>query len=177
MAEKKGITIKSLVFPRNQWNFEYLNVLIKQGILSYRGNESKWMYKATDDTTKQDKIRRAVRLLDAYINISGHNVYSYKNCTKEIPFNFPSSRFLRPHSKKAALFDGLKLNRIKKSMNYAAKNKKIFHLWWHPHNFGTNTSQNINFLSKIVKHYSLLKANYGMESLNMKELSELSYGK
>jgi len=176
VAKNHGVSLKSLVFPRNQWNPEYLSVLEELNIRCYRGNESGWIYHASKDEG-QSKYQRLLRLIDAYFNISGHNVYDLRECTKKQPFNFPSSRFLRPYSKKLAILDKLKLNRIKRSMTYAAKNKKIYHLWWHPHNFGINTSQNLNLLNKIVEHYNILKENYGMVSLNMGELSELENGK
>jgi peptidoglycan/xylan/chitin deacetylase (PgdA/CDA1 family) len=176
IAERRGISIKSLVFPRNQWNPEYISVLTRFGIQCYRGNESNWIYNASNDED-QGIFQRAVRLIDSHLNISGHNVYDLHRCVNGKPFNFQSSRFLRPYSGKLAILDGLRLNRIKRSMSYAAKNKKIFHLWWHPHNFGINTNKNVNFLLDIIKHYIFLKKRYDMKSLNMCELSELCNGK
>jgi len=175
VAESYGLSIKSLVFPRNQWNSEYLSTIDKLGIHCYRGTESSWMYQPSGDNLSTFKkiLKKAFRLMDTYINISGHNVYDFYACIKDRPFNFPSSRILRPYSKKLSILNRFKLNRIKKSMTHAAKNKKIFHLWWHPHNFGINISQNINFLYEIISHYNYLKENFGMKSLNMGELTEL----
>ena len=173
VAKCKGISIKSLVFPRNQWNTEYLSTLTKLGVQCYRGNESSWIYKASDDVG-QGKFQRVTRLIDAYLNLSGHNIYGLQDCTKVTPFNFPSSRFLRPYSDRLAILDGLRLRRIKKAMSEAAINRRIFHLWWHPHNFGINTNKNIDFLAKIIEHYNFLKKKHGMKSLNMGELCLLS---
>ncbi|CAK0759989.1 NodB homology domain-containing protein [Gammaproteobacteria bacterium] len=173
IAKGKGISIKSLVFPRNQWNAEYLSALVKLGVQCYRGNESSWIYKPSDDIG-QNKIQRAFRLVDAYLNLSGHNTYDLKDCIQEKPFNFPASRFLRPYSAKLAFLDSLRLRRIKNAMDDAAINNRIFHLWWHPHNFGINTNENIDFLATIVEHYNFLKKNQGMASLNMRELCLLS---
>ena len=55
-------------------------------------------------------------------------------------------------------------------MTQAAKKNQVFHLWWHPHNFGNNTSENLIFLGEIIKHYVILKDTYGMKSLNMKSV-------
>ncbi len=173
IAKRKGVSIKSLVFPRNQWNAEYLSALIKLGVQCYRGNESSWIYKASDEVG-QNKVRRAFRLIDVYFNISGHNTYYLKDCIHEKPFNFPASRFLRPYSNKLAFLDKLRLKRIRNAMDDAAINHKIFHLWWHPHNFGINTNENIEFLENILNHYNHLKKNHGMVSLNMGELCQLS---
>ena len=53
----------------------------------------------------------------------------------------------------------------------AAIENKVFHLWWHPHNFGSYTAENYAFLKSILQYYSILKKEYGMVSLNMAELA------
>jgi hypothetical protein len=65
------------------------------------------------------------------------------------------------------------LRRIKKAMTHAAKNKLMFHLWWHPHNFGINQDENFAFLQKILEHYKVLNLKYQFHSLNMIELADL----
>jgi len=67
--------------------------------------------------------------------------------------------------------EGMRLKRILNSMTFAAKNKQVFHLWWHPHNFGTDQKQNFEFLDKILKHYVKLNAQFGFESITMSNLS------
>lgn len=171
-ARARGLDLKSIVFPRNQWNPHYLAALNRQGIQCYRGNEKGWLYRACADD-HETLIERALRLLDAYVNLSGHHTYPLASCIKETPFNFPASRFLRPYSAKLAWLDGLRMQRIKSAMFDAAINGKIFHLWWHPHNFGTHTANNIGFLAQIADHYRLLQDRHGMRSLNMAELCQL----
>ena len=172
IAKRKGFSIKCLIFPRHQWDSQHLSVLNKLGILCFRGNQSSWVYRASEEENKS-KLQKAFHLLDAYFKISGHNTHALEDCLREKPFNFPASLFLRPYSRKLALLDGLRLRRIKNAMKDAAVNKRIFHLWWHPHNFGRNTDININFLGEIVKFYNNLKRNYGMVSMNMGELCQL----
>jgi len=172
IAKMKGISIESMVFPRNQWNNDYLSVLNSHGIHSYRGNETGWLYKAVDKTG-ETIVRRALRLLDAYINFSGSNSYSIKSINRTKPCNIPSSRFLRPVSNRLSAFEGLRKQRIVKALEQAAKSKEVFHLWWHPHNFGVNTEDNINFLESILSAFSDMRSKYGMISLNMREVSKL----
>ena len=172
IAKHRDIAIKSLIFPRNQFNKEYLAVLKELGITSYRGNEKKWFYSAARGE-EESLIKRAFRLLDSYVNIAGHNSYSIESLKQEEPFNIPSSRFLRPYSKKLKWFEKLRLRRVLKSMTYAAKNNQVFHLWWHPHNFGKNQSENLAFLNNILDHYLDLRSKYGFESLTMNELALL----
>ncbi|QJD31134.1 polysaccharide deacetylase family protein [Methylococcus geothermalis] len=172
-AQSRGMSIESLVFPRNQWNPDYLSILNEMGIRCYRGNASGWIHRATDDSG-QNRLRRAIRLLDAYFNISGHHTYTLAPSASARPHNFPASRFLRPYSRNLSFLDGLRLNRITKAMDDAAIRHRIFHLWWHPHNFGKNTAQNTAFLERIAAHYCRLRENHGMRSLNMGELCTLA---
>nr|WP_284503980.1 polysaccharide deacetylase family protein [Caballeronia sp. GAWG2-1] len=173
VARRAGLRLKSIVFPRNQCNEDYLAALARHGIVCYRGTQGGHAY-AASDKAGQGYLRRATRLLDAYMNVSGHNTHALESCFESAPFNFPASSFLRPYSSKWAMLDGLRLGRIKNAMTDAALNKRLYHLWWHPHNFGRNTAQNIAFLERIAEHYVLLRERHGFASLNMEELSELA---
>ncbi|MFS0673936.1 polysaccharide deacetylase family protein [Ornithinibacillus sp. 179-J 7C1 HS] len=171
IAEQHGISIKTLIFPRNQVNQDYLNVCESYGLTAYRGCEEHWLYQIKQDY--DGKIKRAIRLLDSYINLSGHHIYNMADWKQERSLvNIPSSRFMRPYSKQLKLFEGLKLKRIKTSMTKAALEGKLYHLWWHPHNFGADLEKNIKMLEHILEHYCMLRNQYGMESLTMREVSE-----
>jgi peptidoglycan/xylan/chitin deacetylase (PgdA/CDA1 family) len=173
--EQTGRGVESLVFPRNQWNESYLSVLSDLGIACYRGNEKGWVYSAASQ--EQNLLfKRALKLLDSHINLTGHHTYSLQELAGSKPYNIPSSRFLRPAKEGGIpLLEKLRLERIKRSMSYAAKKGELFHLWWHPHNFGRNVEANIGQLLKILEHYKKLEDQYGMRSLTMGEIaSELN---
>nr|WP_275695520.1 polysaccharide deacetylase family protein [Fredinandcohnia sp. SECRCQ15] len=171
IAKKKGFNLGSIVFPRNQYNTEYLNLCGDLGIKSYRGNEASWLYKARrwDDVSI---FQRLFRLVDAYFNISGYNTYPWKQLAEQFPINIPSSRFLRPYSRSLRFLNQFKLRRITSEMEYAAKHGLIYHLWWHPHNFGVNLDENIAFLAKILEKYSYLNEKYNFQSSNMEECAD-----
>jgi peptidoglycan/xylan/chitin deacetylase (PgdA/CDA1 family) len=171
IAATYGIRVESLVFPRNQFNDAYLQACSALGIICIRGNESSWLYEARNGN-KESLVRRAIRLADAYINISGHNCYSDDQLRKSGPTNIPASRFLRPFSAKTKMLDFLKLRRIRKGMTHAAKNNLTYHLWWHPHNFGVNQKENFIFLEKILTHYQYLHQQYNFQSQTMSALSK-----
>ncbi|HEY9670764.1 MAG TPA: polysaccharide deacetylase family protein [Waterburya sp.] len=174
-ANRYGLKMNSLVFPRNQVNREYLPICQQMGIQTYRGNETSWIYRVEEPKTGLS-LQRALRLLDAYINYSGHNCYSLQDVYRSFPFNIPSSRFLRPYSQKLKYLEPLRLHRIVSELTYAAKQGLIYHLWWHPHNFGMKQKENFLFLEKIFNHYLKLKKDYGMESLSMGGLARQLYG-
>ena len=111
--------------------------------------------------------------MDCYINLSGHNTYSIESKGDEV-VNIPSSRFLRPYNRRFKLLEPLKLKRIKRSMTYAAKKGEIFHLWWHPHNYGANLDENFAFLDEILSHFSRLEKEYGFKSYTMSQVADES---
>ncbi len=171
-AEKFGFQTSSIVLPRNQINTDYLDVFVQNGITAYRGNPKGFMY-ASSKRSDETLFMRLLRLMDAYFNISGHNCYAPEDMkVREGLLNIRAGRFFRPYSKKLRFLEGLKIRRIKSQMKYAAKNGLIFHLWWHPHNFGSNTGKNIENLERILDYYAFLNETYGFESINMRGLSK-----
>lgn len=171
VAQRRGQTLRSLVFPRNQWNAEYLSLLTDAGIDAYRGNERGWLYAATDGRG-QGRLRRMGRLLDTYLNLSGQHTYSVASCAGARPLDFPASRFLRPFDPRLAWLEGLRLRRIRRAMRHAARRGEVFHLWWHPHNFGTHTESNLRVLGQVLDEFGRLRDAHGMRSLSMAELAD-----
>lgn len=173
IAKAKGFELKSMVFPRNQFNKAYLEIIKRYGFKSYRGNENSWMYDARNRDDERFS-RRIARLVDTYLNISGHHIYRWEAIVDdEGLYNIPASRFLRPYSKKLSFLEYWRLRRIKRGMLAAAKQRRVYHLWWHPHNFGTNLDKNIRFLEKILQYYQYLREKYRFESLTMSEAGEI----
>ncbi|MGY0392422.1 polysaccharide deacetylase family protein [Bizionia sp. KMM 8389] len=174
IAAKKNITIKTIVFPRNQINEDYLKICSKYGIVSFRGTEKHWMYN-TYDTERLDKpILKAFRLLDAYINISGYNTTAIKDLKVSHGIvNIPSSKFFRPYSSSLKFLEPLRISRIKKGLTKAAKQNALYHLWWHPHNFGKNMDENFKNLESIFKHYRQLHEQFNLQSISMSNLAEI----
>lgn len=163
-----GHSVQSIVFPRNQIYPAYGTILKKYGIHNYRGTEKCWCYQESEKR-KNYLIKRAFRMLDAYLNIFGHHCYSYSDITKGELCNMRSSRFLRPYDHRLATLEPVKIHRIKRQMEYAAKHKKVFHIWWHPHNFGADIENNMKNLEEILTWYKELKRTYGFLSLSMQE--------
>src|SRR5690606_15188452 len=107
---------------------------------------------------------------DAYIGIKDKS-YKSRSLQKEdgVPLSQKASRLLRPYSSNKIL-NTLKLKRIFSEMEYAAKNGEIYHLWWHPHNFGNHPEENINDLSLILEQFKILKNQYDFRSMNMDDI-------
>jgi peptidoglycan/xylan/chitin deacetylase (PgdA/CDA1 family) len=176
IAAAKGIDVRSIVFPRNQFNEAYLSICKEAGIDSYRGNPTSWLYSGRNKND-ESLIRRAFRFADTYLNLTGHHCHSKEYILSSAIINIAGSRFLRPCRPKFSFLEKLRLRRIKRAMLYAAKNKKLFHLWWHPHNFGVNLNQNIYFLEKILNYYNQLQQQYQFSNVTMTGLTDELKGK
>ena len=167
IAKEKGIEIKSIVFPRNQYSDEHIKACLEEGIKIYRGNALSGVYKPT--SRENEKLfRKGTRFADAYINITGHHCHAIPAVSEII--NLPASRFLRPYDPKFKMFDGLKLRRIKQGIKFAAKHGLIYQLWWHPHNFGKYMNENFKFLEQVLAYYHQLNREGKIESQNMLEI-------
>lgn len=166
IAKTRDINIESIIFPRNQFTSPYLDACFKRGIKVYRGKQKSWIYYGSSS------IRRVARLLDAYLNVSGRNIYNLKRHSGEKIYNVPASRLLRPYSKSLSFLEPLKVKKIKNEMTAAAKQNKLYHLWWHPHNFGKNLEENIKGLENILERYSILHSKFDFASMNMSEIEK-----
>jgi peptidoglycan/xylan/chitin deacetylase (PgdA/CDA1 family) len=171
VAAARGIKTTSLIFPRNQYNDEYLQICKRHGIRAVRGNERSWLYEAAS-ASGQTKIRRSMRLLDSYVPVSGQHAFDPETIPATLPVNVPASAFLRPFMPALAFLEGLRLRRIKNAMTHAAKNGLVYHLWWHPHNFGIHQQENFGFLESILKHYRQLNKEYGFGTATMTEIAD-----
>jgi peptidoglycan/xylan/chitin deacetylase (PgdA/CDA1 family) len=171
IAGKYELGLQSIVFPRNQFNEKYLSICKKLKIRSYRGNGHPWFYR-TKSYMKTTLPIRVLRLADTYFNVSGHNCYSLSEIKLSYPYNIRASRCLRPYSNKLRVLEPLKLKRITSELTHAAQKGKVYHLWWHPHNFGVNQAENMSILKGILDHYLEMREIHGMQSLNMKELAD-----
>ena len=176
IAKEMGIELKSIVFPKNQVNNDYLAVCKKNEISNYRGTEEHPMYNPNLKRTKHipNLAYRFIRLIDAYINISGFHTYPIKSIKpdKQGLINLPSGRFYRAYLPKLSMFEFSKKRRIINAMKHAAKNDELFHLWWHPHNFGDHIEENFNNLETVFKTYKELNKEYNFQSATMTSLTE-----
>ena len=109
-----------------------------------------------------------LRLLDSYLPLAGS--HTYPRPSPDTLLNIPSSRFLRPYTPRLKRLDSLRLHRITSAMSQAAQKGEVFHLWWHPHNFGQYLDENMLLLEHILQAFTRLRDQYGMQSCAMCEL-------
>jgi len=170
VACAKGIKLRSLVFPRNQFNRDYLKVCFEEGIRVVRSNPTHWFWEISRaaDETPWKRLNRGV---DAFLPIS-HTSYGREQLVieKDLPLSLPASRFLRPYDPRLKSLNELRIHRIMGEMNRAADRKEFYHLWWHPHNFGSHPRESLRSLRAILEKYRTLYEKKGLMSMNMGEI-------
>lgn len=171
-AAKFGIVLRSIVFPRNQYDHEHLVVCREVGLVAFRGNPKSWFYHPRSSTEETPWLRLA-RVADAYLDLSSHHCYLLPRAGADfggdVPVNLPASRFLRPYSARIPGSHVFQERRIKNDLTHAARHGLAYHLWWHPHNFGANLEKNLGMLRRILDHFHNLRERCGMRSKNMAE--------
>ena len=156
--DKFKVNLKSFVFPKNQVNREYLDILKKNSFSIYR--------EQPPSTFNWNFAERCYRLLNSFIKLSSEAANRVQEIDGIKTVN--ADRFLRPY--KFPFLNYLMLKRIKDEMSFAAKNGSVYHLWWHPHNFGKNLNENLSNLENILSAYAALREKYDMRSVCMGDL-------
>lgn len=170
ISQTKGISVNSIIFPKNNVSSIVLKSIAKFGLKAYRGNPRKYF---TKPKSKFQAIQfKICRLLDNYIPLT-RTTYEFSEIEMtEGVVNVKASRFLRPYNKKLCFLEPLRLMRLKSELKDAARNKRIFHLWWHPHNFGDNIDDNFRILEDILECYRDCEKKYNMQSMSMFEIAQ-----
>lgn len=165
-----GAVTNSIVFPRNQYSDAHLEALAKAGTVAFRGNPDSWLWKsgASEDQTRP---RRALRLVDSYAGLP--RLARVKRHASGV-VDVPGTRFLRPWTPSFAKLEPLKRLRLKQELTHAAREGGLFHLWWHPHNFGKHLKENLDLLDAVLDVFDEVRARYGMQSLTMREAAALA---
>lgn len=171
-ALRLGVVLTSIVFPRNQYSNAYLDVCQAFGISAYRGNPDTWFWRPGRGRD-EGLLKRGVRFLDDFVPLRRtgareHNASSEPNRI----INVRATRFLRPVRRTITLLDSIRLRRIEGELKDAARRGSVYHLWWHPENFGDHPNQNIEYLGAILDRFSRLRSSDGMCSMTMAEFAE-----
>lgn len=167
ILEKFTKQVNTLVLPKNQVNELAIKEMKNQGIKNIRGIQ------VSDRFNKRSQIGRIMRFIDAYLPICGKNYYPKYEIIKDGYFNVRASRFWRTYFNKLSIFEALKIIRIKKEMKIAARNGCVYHLWFHPHNLGTNVERNLIQLEEILRYYNELNKIYGFTSCTINECTQI----
>ena len=166
IAAERGFEFRSIVFPRNYIEPAHIAVLPRYGIKAFRGNQTQFMHQPFHPQP-QRTVARGMKLIDTYVPLTRASGYPAPLPTLEGVIDVPASRFLRPYAPSRRRLEQLRINRIRREMTAAARTGEMYHLWWHPHNFGDYLDENFHVLDQILAAYRELRDKHGFRSLTM----------
>jgi peptidoglycan/xylan/chitin deacetylase (PgdA/CDA1 family) len=171
IASRHDLELTSLVLPRNQWNPAYTGAVLDSGFRCIRGPQRSWSYRPRPQG-RQSTLIRAARLTDAYIGFSPPPTTDWKDVVLPSGLcDVPASAFLRPYDPSRRRLEDLRLSRLRSGMRHAATHGRIFHLWWHPHNFSQHQAENFGVLEQVLDEFDQLAKSEGMQSLTMADVA------
>lgn len=171
IASLHGLELTSLVLPRNQWNPRYAAAVRESGFTCFRGPQPSWGHRASQNDD-QGSVTRALRLADTYGGLAPPPTTAWASVRGPAGLaDVPASAFLRPYSPRRRHLEPLKHRRLVSGMRDAARRQRIFHLWWHPHNFARHPRESFDFLERLLDEFDCLAAQEGMRSMSMRDVA------
>jgi peptidoglycan/xylan/chitin deacetylase (PgdA/CDA1 family) len=172
IAENSGYQLRSYVFPRNQVSRHYLPILRQAGFHAYRGTEPAASKTPVTYREQRRPWLRVLRLADTYWDLNGPQTVAFPKDRHLARLG--ASRYLRPFSPALSSLESMRLHRIATAMKSAAREGRIFHLWWHPEDFAGHPDRNIDFLHRVLNMFDKCRNEDGMASLSMGDVGRMS---
>lgn len=176
IAAQHAVEVRSLVFPRSQCRAEYLPILARHGIRSYRGRRRGWAH-AHSNSSIMTAVRRGLCLADNFsllIPDAATSIASIVEQPRGQPINIPVSRFVRPYDPQHRQLEPLRVHRMQSEMITAAERGWVYHLWLRPQELGAHTYENLVVLDNLLRNARALAGRADFRSLMMSELDELA---
>ncbi|TVR91174.1 MAG: polysaccharide deacetylase [Trueperaceae bacterium] len=172
IARARGISVRSIVFPRHQVRVDYLPVLTRHGIVSYRGNEGHFLDRPEPYPGGSLPVR-AARRANAYVPLTGHHTVPWSlTRPRDGLVNVPASHFLRPIESRLLGLEPLRIGRLRRAMRAAAQRGALLHVWWHPHNMGVRTDEHLACLRDLLETYQDLNEETGFASFALEDVAD-----
>jgi hypothetical protein len=172
VAERSGVQIQSLVFPRTQCHREALAILTRHGITSYRGRRPGWLH-APSRSQLLDTAKRRLRLTDNFSLLIPDAAVSLTKVLERPrgqPVNLVASRFVRAFEPRFRRFESLRVHRMQSEMITAAESGWLYHLWMRPQEFGPHLHENLVALDNLFRNARALASRVGLRIHTMREL-------
>jgi hypothetical protein len=176
VAERSGVQIRSLVFPRTQCSREALAMLARHGITAYRGRRSGWFH-APSKSPLLETAKRRLRLTDNFSLLIPDAAVPLARVLEEPrgqPLDIAASRFLRAYEPRFRRFESLRVHRMQSEMITAAESGWLYHLWMRPQEFGPHLLENLAALDNLFRNARALANRVGLRIHTMRELAALS---
>ncbi|KPK42873.1 MAG: hypothetical protein AMJ78_00995 [Omnitrophica WOR_2 bacterium SM23_29] len=163
LAKEKGIELNSFTFPRNSPG--HLDILSKYGFKIFRGKGDVY-----ESNLGPEIIKKTLRLLNDMAASRPPVVMPNIILDKGL-IEIPSSMLFRfAYGASKLIPHGFRFKRAKKGIDAAIKQKKIFHLWFHPTSFAWDSENIFREFERILNYAS---EHQGKKELNIFTLREI----
>ena len=162
-AARKGITLRSFIFPRNQVG--HLELLTRSGISAFRGLDTHPVSKG------YGLFMKPFNLITQLLGLPMKPVRP----EEVLPglWNIPGNHFFLPRSGiRKVLPRGGQTLRAKRCINKAVKSGGIYHMWFHPFDLNTDTEAMFLGLEDTFAHASQMRERGLLDILTMGEYAE-----
>jgi peptidoglycan/xylan/chitin deacetylase (PgdA/CDA1 family) len=171
IAAPLGLTLTSLVLPRNQWNPRYAGAVLDAGFTCIRGPQPSFGHRARAQEG-HGALDRAGRLVDTYAGIAPPPTTAWDEVLRPDGLcDVPASAFLRPYSPGRRRLEPLRQRRLRSGLRDAARRGRILHLWWHPQNFARHPRESYALLEELLDEFDRLSHSDGLRSLTMRDVA------
>jgi peptidoglycan/xylan/chitin deacetylase (PgdA/CDA1 family) len=163
IASESALTLRSFVYPRNR--IAYTDVLRDNGFTSYRGAEPQWYHRGYIPRQAQ----RAFHLASVVLASTPPTVMPLN---EEGIWNIPGSMiFLPMHGIRRYIPASRRAARAVRGLDRAAKERRIFHLWFHPTNLSIEIEPMFAALERILIHAKALRDAGALDVMTMMQIA------
>lgn len=162
-ADRLGISLQSFAYPRN--SVGYRDLLKEFGFRAYRGPEPHWY--------EVRKMPRLVRRLAHFLSSAAATTPPVVEPEFEDSglWNIAGSMMYFPmHGVRAAIPVSQRVKRAIRGLERAARERKIFHLWFHPTNLADHTEELFEGLENILSRAASLARQGALRIAQMRQI-------
>jgi SAM-dependent methyltransferase/peptidoglycan/xylan/chitin deacetylase (PgdA/CDA1 family) len=164
LAKKEGVNLVSFIFPRNAP--AHLGVLAKYGFKVFRGEGDAY------SRIRPKMLRKIYLLFSDMAALKPPVVVPRKISHSGLVEVGASMLFRFVHGKSRFIPRGMRLKRAKKGLDAAVREKKIFHLWFHPISFAWDTERLFDEFRGILEYADSLRKKGKLEISTLGDISE-----
>lgn len=159
LAKRKGITLRSFVYPRN--SVGHLPLLKKYGFTNYRGENSRYQIPYLGQ-----QLRTGEYFLPFPPKV-------YQPTKKDGLVNIPESLyFFSARGVRRHIPNGLRLKKIRRGIDEAILKGAVFHLWTHPTDFADETENLLSVFEQVISYAKSKQKAGKLSILTMGQIAE-----
>jgi len=163
LAAQAGVELRSFAFPGNRVG--HLTQLREHGFSCYRGNEPGWY-----EGPGPGAVRRLAHLAD--VVLARTPPVSEPSQEDTGLWNVPASMMYFPmHGRRRHIPLSRRVRRAVKGLDRAARERRVFHLWFHPTNLADQPDLMFEGLRSIFEHAARLRDDGALAFAPMGELA------